>query len=66
MVIIRTLKSQIHIYKTFILNDQPIRQDLFDALIKFSDAHLVKSEPIEIEEPSEKRQKLDDSCEIQF
>ncbi|CAF0992192.1 unnamed protein product [Brachionus calyciflorus] len=59
------LKSQIHIYKTFILNDQPTGQDLFDALIKFSDAHLVKSEPIEKEEPSEKRQKLDDPCEIQ-
>ncbi|CAF0952356.1 unnamed protein product [Brachionus calyciflorus] len=60
------LKSQIHIYKTFILDDQPIRQDLFDALINFSSAHLVKTEPKEIEEPSEKRQKLDDSCEIQF
>ncbi|CAF1040625.1 unnamed protein product [Brachionus calyciflorus] len=38
-----------------ILNDQPIRQD---ALIKVSDSHLVKSEPIEIEEQSEKKQKL--------
>ncbi|RNA09846.1 hypothetical protein BpHYR1_028354 [Brachionus plicatilis] len=27
------LKSQIHFYKTFVLNNQPVRQDLSDALI---------------------------------
>ncbi|RNA04121.1 hypothetical protein BpHYR1_008071 [Brachionus plicatilis] len=36
------LKSQIHIYKTFVLNNQPVRQDLFDAFISFSSERLVK------------------------
>ena len=60
------LKSQIHIYKTFIVNNVPVRQDLFDSLMVYTNDNLIKSEPVDITEPSFKKCKIDESGEIHF
>ncbi|CAF0742422.1 unnamed protein product [Brachionus calyciflorus] len=61
------LKSQIHIYKNFIIKNQPIHQGLFNSLIEYTNVHLPKVEPLGIQEPNPKRLKVhDESNDIEY